>query len=277
MKKYKSLITGSLLVGLIMTTPFVGFAESNNKGNNDNSNKIEQSSKVKTEKDNKNNSWFSSSWFNNHNSKDTTAPVISNVVATLSNNVKKAKISWTTDIKANSIVWYSTTSPVDTSVKGMTTMKRNNRTLNHKIELKKLLPNTKYYVVVGSANGIGIVKSAEISFTTPATAVIPVVTPPVADTTAPVISNTETTVNGSNVAISWKTNEATSSTIFYSTITPVDTTVASITKVVNNTFTKEHSLIIPGLTSNTLYHFILKSVDASSNAVSSNELSFRTN
>ncbi|MFA6392899.1 MAG: fibronectin type III domain-containing protein [Candidatus Paceibacterota bacterium] len=276
MKKYKSLITSSLLLALIIATPVISFAD-NNKNKNGNENKIEQLNKVKENKDKKEKSWFGSSWFNSHNAKDTTAPVISNPITTLSNNIKKAKISWTTDVKANSIVWYSTTTPVDTSVEGITTMKRNNRTLNHKIELKKLLPNTKYYVVVGSANNIGITKSAEISFTTPAIIITPVVTPPVVDTTAPVISNIETTVSGSNVAISWKTNEATSSTIFYSKTTPVDTTTASLTKAVDNTLTKEHSLSIPNLTSNTLYHFILKSVDASNNVSTSSELSFRTN
>lgn len=168
MKKYKSLITSSLLVALIIATPVVSFAENNNKDKNDNANKIGQLNRVRENKEKKDASWFGSSWFNSHNTKDTTAPVISNVLATLSNNTKKAKISWTTDIKANSIVWYSTTSPVDTSVKGITTMKRNSRTFKHSIELKKLQPNTKYYVVVGSANGIGMVKSTEISFTTPA-------------------------------------------------------------------------------------------------------------
>lgn len=275
MKKYKSLITSSLLVALIIATPVVSFAENNNKDKNDNENKIGQLNRVRENKEKKDVSWFGSSWFNSHNTKDTTTPVISNVLATLSNNTKKAKISWTTDIKANSIVWYSTTSPVDTSVKGITTMNRNSRTFKHSIELKKLQPNTKYYVIVGSANGIGMVKSTEISFTT--SAVTPIVTPPVVDTTAPIISKIETTVGGSNVAISWKTDEATASTIFYSTITPVDTTAVGITKVVNNNLTKEHSLNIPNLTSNTLYHFILKSVDASNNAVSSSELSFRTN
>ncbi|MFA6386468.1 MAG: fibronectin type III domain-containing protein [Candidatus Paceibacterota bacterium] len=282
MKKYKSLITGSLLAALIIATPVVSFAENNNKDQNNNGNKIEQTDNEKNNenegrKNQKDNSWFGSSWFNSHNTKDTTAPVISNVVATLSNNVKKAKISWTTDVKANSIVWYSTTSPVDTSVKGMTTMKRNSRTLNHKIELKRLLPNTKYYVVVGSTNGIGKTLSTEISFTTPAITVTPIVTPPVVDVTVPVISNIETRTSGSNVEILWKTDEATSSTMFYSIVTPVDTTSTNILKIVNTTFTKEHKVSIPNLTSNTLYHFILKSVDASSNVVSSNELSFRTN
>ena len=277
MKKYKSLITSSLLLALIVVTPIVSFADNNNKDKNDNENKIGQLNKVKenkdqNEKNQKNNSWFRSNWFNNHNLKDTTAPIISNIVAT-STKSKKATIKWETDVRSNTFIWYSKVSPVNTSIDPM--MKRGDRVLKHKIELKKLEPNTKYYVVVGSANNMGMIKSTEISFTTPA--ITPVVTLPVVDTTAPVISNIETTVNGSNVEISWKTNEATSSTIFYSIITPVDTTVASLTKVVNNTLTKEHRLSIPNLTSNTLYHFILKSVDASNNTVSSSELSFRTN
>lgn len=272
MKKYKSLIVSSLMATLIITTPVASFAENNNKDKKDNENKMGQLNKVKENKDKKENSWFGSNWFNNHNLRDTTTPVISNVVTT-STKVNKATIKWETDVRSNTFVWYSKVSPVDTSVNPM--MKRGDRVLKHKIELKKLEPNIKYYVVVGSANNIGIIKSAEISFTTPIKVITP--TPVVLDTTVPVISNTEITVNGSNVVISWKTNETTSSTIFYSTITPVNTTTASITKVVNNTLKKEHSLSIPNLTSNTLYHFILKSVDASNNVSTSNELSFRTN
>lgn len=273
MKKYKLLITSSLLLALIIATPVVSFADNNNKDKNGNGNKIENVNKAQNEKNQKNISWFGSNWFKGH-SKSTIAPVISNVIV-VSTKTNKATIKWETDSRSNSFVWYSTTTPIDTSVNP--NLKRNDRVLKHKFELKKLEAGTKYYVVVGSANNIGIIKSAEISFTTPAIVVTPVVTPPVVDTTAPVISNIETTVSGSNVAISWKTNEATSSTIFYSIITPVDTTVANITKVVNNTLTKEHSLSIPNLTSNTLYHFILKSVDASNNTVSSSEFSFRTN
>ena len=272
MKKYKSLITSSLLLALIITTPVISFAD-NNKNKNDNENKIEQLNKVKENKDKKENSWFGSNWFKGH-SKSTIAPVISNVIV-VSTKTNKTTIKWETDSRSNTFVWYSTTTPVDTSINP--NLKRNDRVLKHKFELKKLEAGTKYYVVVGSANNIGVTKSAEISFTTPVIAVTPVVTAPVVDTTAPVISNIETTVSGSNVAISWKTDEATSSTIFYSITTPVDTTTASITKVVDNTFKKEHSLSIPSLTSNTLYHFILKSVDASNNTSSSSELSFRTN
>lgn len=278
MKKYTSFISGSLLAALIIVTPVVSFAENNNKDKNDNKDKMEQKKIEKDEvKNQKDNAWFKSGWFKSHNTKDTTVPIINNVVATLSNNIKKAKISWTTDIKSNSIVWYSTTTPVDTSTEGITTMKRNNRALNHKIELKRLLPNTKYYVVVGSANGIGITKSAEISFTTPAIILTPVVTPQVVDTTAPVISNIETTVNASNVKISWTTNELSTSNIYTSTITPLDVNASTTTLIDDKTLATKHSLNIPNLTSNTLYHFILKSVDASNNTVSSNELSFRTN
>jgi hypothetical protein len=40
--------------------------------------------------------------------------------------------------------------------------------MNHKINLSRLEPGTTYYVVVGSANNIGMTKSSETSFTTPA-------------------------------------------------------------------------------------------------------------
>jgi hypothetical protein len=203
-------------------------------------------------------------------SPDTIAPVISNL-AVSSIKVNKATLTWLTDTKSNSLVWISKTSPVDTSLN--TNALRKAQVLNHKIMLNKLDANTKYYVVVGGTNDIGTTKSSEISFTTPA-----VVTPPVViDTTAPVISNIETRVNGSNVTIAWTTNELSTSNVYTSTITPLDIVTSTTTLIADNSLALNHSLNIPSLTSNTLYHFIVKSVDASNNTVSSNELSFRTN
>lgn len=91
------------------------------------------------------------------------APIISNLVAkSIKHN--KATIRWTTDVKANSFVWYSTISPVNTSVKP--NVSRSDRIKNHKIELKKLLPNTKYYLIVGSTSRTGTTTSNETSFIT---------------------------------------------------------------------------------------------------------------
>lgn len=262
MKKYKSLITSSLLAALIIATPVVSFAENNNGNKDDNGNKKEQPLKVKKD-----------GWFNSHNSKSVTAPVISSVVIT-STKTKKATIKWNTDVRSNSFVWYSTTPTVDTSINP--NMRRGDRVLKHKFELKKLQPNTKYYVIVGSANNIGIIKSSEISFTTPAKKVV-IDTPVVIDTTAPIISDIENRINASNVTISWTTNELATSKTYYSPTTPVIINASNTLLITDNSLTKKHSVSIPSLTSNTLYHFILKSVDAANNTVSSNELSFRTN
>ncbi len=92
-----------------------------------------------------------------------TAPVISNVAT---NNItsEKAIISWDTDVNADSAVWYSKTTPVNTTVDP--NISRDGKTKNHVIKLKDLDANTKYYVVVGSENNSGMTMSSEISFTT---------------------------------------------------------------------------------------------------------------
>lgn len=94
------------------------------------------------------------------------APVISNLTAT-SLRTNRATINWVTDVRSTSKIWYSKTTPVDTSVKENISQK--NRVLKHKIELKKLEQNTKYYVVVKSTNSAGVTISSEISFVTLAT------------------------------------------------------------------------------------------------------------
>lgn len=94
----------------------------------------------------------------------TQAPVISNLTA-VSNNPRHATITWTTDIRSNSVIWYSTTSPVNTSIDPKV-IGHNKKVLNHRINLNKLQPGTKYYVIVGSENGAGKTLSSETSFTT---------------------------------------------------------------------------------------------------------------
>lgn len=97
--------------------------------------------------------------------ENTIAPVISDLTVT-SVKKNKATLNWTTDTKSNTLVWFSTVSPVDTTLKQNNSRKA--KVLNHKIEIKKLEANTKYYLIVGSTNKIGLTKSVETSFTTPA-------------------------------------------------------------------------------------------------------------
>lgn len=94
------------------------------------------------------------------------------------------------------------------------------------------------------------------------------------DTTAPVISDVKQVVGTSSATISWKTDEPSTSEVFYSTTSPVD--VNSSTSVSDDALVTEHSINLTGLTSGTLYHFIIESSDATDNTYSSSEATFTT-
>ncbi len=122
------------------------------------------------------------------------APIISNVTAT-STKWHQATIHWTTDVRASSLVWYSKTSPVNTTVRPR--VYRTAKVFDHKINLNKLQPNTTYYVVVGSGNGVRTL-GTEISFTTPAKDAIastPVITSLSGPTTIAVGQTETVTIN----------------------------------------------------------------------------------
>ncbi|MDD3662670.1 MAG: PKD domain-containing protein [Candidatus Pacebacteria bacterium] len=97
------------------------------------------------------------------------------------------------------------------------------------------------------------------------------------DTTAPVISKIEKRINDSGVQISWETNEESTSSIFYGTEESIDIDSTNTAKIEDKTLKTDHSLSISGLASDTLYHFIIKSVDASNNVALSSESTFVTN
>lgn len=295
-------------------------------------------------------------------------PIISNLFI---NSIKqhKATVNWTTNVKSDTVVWFSKESPVDTS--RLPDVSRKAYVLKHKIELKKLEAGTKYYVVVGSTNSLGTTKSAEISFVTPtindtdspvitklngpnnvnvgetATVVVSaydhengvlaytadwgdvntildsktpttekqayvqnttfshvyttsgtytatftvensegekdsasmkiIVGPTSIDITNPIISNIKTLTGSTTSTISWITDEPSTSEVFYSLNTPVDVNAITTPSVSNKSLVKNHSLNISGLTSGTIYHFVIKSADAKSNTTISSESAFITN
>ncbi len=297
-------------------------------------------------------------------SESASLPVISNL-SIESVKVHNAKVVWNTDVRSSSMLWISTTSPVNTNIKA--NKGNHGKVLNHKMNLNRLEPSTTYYVVVGSANKNGRTISSEISFTTPAsTDNSPVITSlsgsktvvvgqtetvkvnaydpnndsltysvdwgddlfvkalsvkqPIfiqsstfehvynkagiytanftvenskgqktsssmeitvtenpTDTVAPIISNIATKVSASGSTITWMTNEPATSEVFYSLNTPVDVNLGSTSSVGDKTLKTEHSLEITGLNSSTLYYFVIKSEDGSSNSSLSNENIFVTN
>ncbi|HCY26338.1 TPA: hypothetical protein DIC38_01510 [Candidatus Nomurabacteria bacterium] len=98
------------------------------------------------------------------------------------------------------------------------------------------------------------------------------------DTTAPVISKIKiSTDTSNNVNISWKTNEKATGEVFYGTNKEIDVENTNTLRVSDKSLKTDHSFNIPSLASDTIYHFILKSSDASNNATLSSESTFVTN
>ncbi|HAE36591.1 MAG: hypothetical protein UR85_C0004G0071 [Candidatus Nomurabacteria bacterium GW2011_GWF2_35_66] len=203
MKNYKKLIVGSIMTAIMVVSPAMSFADNDKdkgRGEEKREDKKEQKENQREERseerNNKFNNWFSSGWFNGKGPKVAiSVPVISDLIVS-SNKGSKATLKWNTDVRSNSFVWYSTTSPVDTSLSP--NMKRNDRVLKHKFEIKKLQPNTKYYVIVGGANNKGMVKSSVVSFTTGAVitnASVPVITSVVGPATIKTGETASVTIN----------------------------------------------------------------------------------
>ncbi|HNW71739.1 MAG TPA: fibronectin type III domain-containing protein [Candidatus Paceibacterota bacterium] len=195
------------------------------------------------------------------------APVISDLNIT---NIKarQATVTWVTDVRANSMVWYSKTSSVTTSAKPQVLIPA--QIIDHKINLSKLEPDTTYYLIVGSTtNKSSVTFSPQISFTTlPADG---------SNDYAPVISNIETKVGTSTGAIAWSTNEKATSKIYYSINSPVSTNSTATYVVVDKSMVTSHAITIYGLASNTTFYFLVESTDDSGNTTLSSEYSFTTN
>ena len=87
---------------------------------------------------------------------------------------------------------------------------------------------------------------------------------PVSDTTAPIISAVNVTnIASTTVTLSWQTNEAATSKIYYATTTPV--ILGSALTVSNNSLVTNHSLNLSGLIASTTYRYVLESKDAIGN------------
>jgi hypothetical protein len=85
------------------------------------------------------------------------------------------------------------------------------------------------------------------------------------DTTAPVVSNFQVTTGTTTANLSWQTNEKATSTLYWSTSTPLVTNASTTASISSNSFKKDHALSIVGLTASTTYYFRVQSTDMSGN------------
>jgi len=193
--------------------------------------------------------------------QDIIAPVISNI--SFSASINTVDIIWNTDEASNSKVWYSTTTPI--VLASSLFIESTNLVASHAISLSNLNTSTTYYFIVGSDDGAGNkATSTELSFTTL-----------IADTTAPVISNINSSVSISTADISWDTDEASDSAVWYSTTTPI-IILSNALYVDSNNLVTNHTISLSSLSANTTYYFIVSSLDSSGNKATSTEYSFTT-
>jgi hypothetical protein len=190
---------------------------------------------------------------------DTTAPVISNIVATPTYN--SVQITWDTNEASSSYVDYGATSSYGTTTSEIDTSPR---VTSHSVTISSLSPSTTYHFRLNSkdtATNNG--QSTDQTFTTSAAP----------DTTAPVISSVVATPSGTSVVITWTTDEIASSIIDYGATSSYGTTTSEVDTSPRVT---SHSVTLSGLTNATTYHFRVKSNDASSNLATGSDSTFTT-
>lgn len=193
---------------------------------------------------------------------DTTAPVISNIVA--QSTTVAATIAFDTNESASYKLWYGTTSPIVSGTPNQT----GGMSLHQTISLTGLLSGTTYFYIIAATDASGNTStSTQQSFVT--------ATP---DTTAPVISGiSASAITASSATILWTTNENADSTVWYSLVNPLDVaSTTATTKLFNAALGLSHSVALPGLTASSTYYYLVGSKDASGNQATSSQASFVT-
>ncbi len=199
-------------------------------------------------------------------STDTTAPVISNIASYT--GVNKALLVWNTDEKTTGKVYYSTSSPVNLTTAPTVNGVKGLEGKSHFAALSGLASSTTYYFIVEAKDKAGnLSRSNQSSFTTKTSSTT-------ADTIAPTISLISSQVGTSTINVTWQTNEAATSRIYYATSTPINTT--SSTFIHSGSLVTNHNLKIENLSTSTLYYLMLESVDSSANVSTSTTFSVTT-
>ncbi len=181
------------------------------------------------------------------------APTISAVTATAITSTS-ATITWTTNQAATSLVNYGTTTSYGSQSPANTIL-----VTAHSVTLTGLTPGTLYDFDVVSAN------SASLSATSPNATFTTTAAPPVIS--AVTVSGITTT----SATITWTTDQASSSQVFYGT-----TTAYGSHSALNSALTTAHSVTLTGLTPGTLYDFDVVSTNGSSVSGTSPNASFTT-
>jgi hypothetical protein len=189
---------------------------------------------------------------------DVTAPVVSS--AQVAASTTSAVITWTTNETATGMVYFSVNDFAST-----TSATAVSSSTAHTVSLSGLAASTtyKYYIKAIDASG-NVATTSPVSFTT-AAATAP------ADTVAPAISALQVVASTTSAVVSWTTNEAATSMVYYS----ADNFASTLTKQASALVTS-HALTLDGLTASTTYQYYVKSVDAAANQATTTPEAFNT-
>jgi hypothetical protein len=194
------------------------------------------------------------------------APVISNIQASVGST--QATITWDTNESASSMVKYDPTKTYSLTVASKSYVTKHSLTLNN------LKAGTRYYYFVKSWDTNGNAsRSSALTFTTGSSSSSTSTSTSTTSTStsgAPVISNIQASVGGTQATISWATNESADSMVKYDPTKTYSLTAAS------RSYTTRHSLTLKNLRTNTKYYYFVKSRDTSGNVSRSSVLAFTT-
>ncbi|HJR58070.1 MAG TPA: carboxypeptidase regulatory-like domain-containing protein [Vicinamibacterales bacterium] len=188
---------------------------------------------------------------------DTQAPVITEGPAATSVSDTSMTITWRTDEPSDSGVSYNNGT-------NFFTVRDEAFVRQHSVTLTGLTSVTSYQVTVSSrdAVGNGPTLGGPITAVTAATP----------DTTAPVISNASVSEIGeTSVVITWNTDEPSTSTVAFGT-----TSGSLSDSRADVALTRDHRIVLTGLSGGTAYYFTVSSADAASNAATTGEGTFAT-
>lgn len=202
----------------------------------------------------------------NSSTPDTVAPTISNIRIFTSHT--SAIIAWDTNEKTSGKVYYSSTTPVNINTASVIKSTKGLEGKSHFVSLGGLATGTTYYFIVEAKD-----KAGNTSTSTQSSFVTKSVSTPI-DLTAPIISATSTAVSSTTITVNWTTSEPSTSKVYYSTTTPINTSLSYF--VLNASLITNHSIKIEGLSSSTLYHLLIESKDSATNTATSTQFSTTT-
>lgn len=188
---------------------------------------------------------------------DTTAPVISTVVAASVSTVAES-VTWVTDELSTSTFEYGTTESY-----GSSASISGGLAIGGTAALTGLTAGTTYHYCIHATDASNnTANSCGHSFTTAAAL----------DTTPPVVSlAVVTSIGNTNATFTWTTSEETTAQVAYGTSTSYGSQ-----STLDSALALTHSVALADLSPSTTYHYAIKSTDAAGNLTTTTDATFTT-